>query len=217
MNCHHCIYHLPFLVLFHLTPMGFLTKRSLELQNKPPLCVACKFGAAHRCPWRQNRKKSGLIRRLEQTNPGDGVLVDQIVSDQPGIIPQMSEFLTSHRFWGCTNFVDHVSKYVYVHIMRDLSIYETLLTKEALEKRMAQSRQTFKHYQAENLRFSENVFIDAINQKDQKITFCVVGAHYRNGIVKNKNKIMTTGARNCKSANHTIHMALRQQPKQLSV
>ena len=31
--------------------------------------------------------------------------------------------------------------------------------------------------------------------KNQKITFCVVGAHHQNGIVKNKNKILTTSAR----------------------
>ena len=36
---------------------------------------------------------------------------------------------------------------------------------------------------------------DDVNQKDQKITFFGIGAHHQNGIVKSKNKIMTTGAR----------------------
>ena len=49
--------------------------------------------------------------------PGDGVSVDQIVSAQPGLIPQMSGFLTSKILWGATTFVDHVSDYVYVHLM----------------------------------------------------------------------------------------------------
>ena len=121
---------------------GFSIQAVTGMQKNPPLYVACQIGAAHRRPWRTKGKKSELIRRPEQNNPGDGILVDQIVSDQPGIIPQMSEFLTSHRFWGCTNFMDHVSKYVYVHIMRDLSIYETLLTKEALEKLTSQAGRT---------------------------------------------------------------------------
>ena len=77
--------------------MGFLTKRLLKLRNKTPLCVSCQFGAAHRRPWRTKEKKSESIRRPEQTNPGDGVLVDHNVSAQPGIIPKMSGFITSQR------------------------------------------------------------------------------------------------------------------------
>ena len=60
---------------------------------------------------------------------------------------------------------------------------------------MSQSGQTVKHYQAENGRFSKNVFIDAINQKYQKNLFCGVLAHHHNGIVHKKNKILTTGTR----------------------
>ena len=54
--------------------------------------------------------------------PGDVLYVDQIISAQPGRIPQMSGFLTSKRLWGATTFVDYVSDYVYVHFMRDLSL-----------------------------------------------------------------------------------------------
>ena len=53
--------------------------------------------------------------------------MDQIVSDQPGLIPQMSGFLTNLRIWGAKVFVDHVSDYVYVALMRDLTLDETLL------------------------------------------------------------------------------------------
>ena len=60
---------------------------------------------------------------------------------------------------------------------------------------MTQAGRTVKNYQAYNGIFSDNGFIDAINQKYQKITFCGVGAHHQNGIVKNQNKILTTGAR----------------------
>ena len=61
--------------------------------------------------------------------PGDGVSVYKIVSAQPGLIPQMSVLLTSKRIWGATTFVDHISDYVYVHLMRDLTLDETLLAK----------------------------------------------------------------------------------------
>jgi hypothetical protein len=34
-----------------------------------------------------------------------------------------------------------------------------------------------------------------VNQKDQEITFCAVGAHHQNGIIENKNKMLTLAAR----------------------
>ena len=55
--------------------------------------------------------------------------------------------------------------------------------------------QAIKHYHDDNGRFSDNGYIDDINQKDQKITFCGVGSHHQNSIVENKNKILNTGAR----------------------
>ena len=70
--------------------------------------------------------------------------------------------------------------------MRDLSLTETFLAKSAMDKVMAQAVRTVKHYHAYNGRFSDNGFIDAVNGKYQKITFCVVGAHHKNGIIENK-------------------------------
>ena len=107
----------------------------------------------------------------------------------------MSGFLKNQRLWGATTFVDHVSDYVYVHLMRDLSLTETLLEKSAMEKVLVQAGQTVKHYHADNGLLSDNGFIDAVYGKDQKITFCGVGAHHQNGIIENKNKILTTGGR----------------------
>ena len=60
---------------------------------------------------------------------------------------------------------------------------------------MAQAGIYVKHYHVDNGRFADNGFIDAINTKDQKITFCGVGAHHKNGIIENKNKILTLGYR----------------------
>ena len=157
--------------------------------------MACQFGQAHRCPWKTKGKKSGSIRRPEQTKTGDGVSVDQIVLAQPGLIPPMSGFLTNQRLWFATTFVNHVSDYVYVHLMRDLSLTKTFLEKSSMEKVIAQAGRTVKHYHSNNGRFADNGFIDAVNGKYQNITFCGVGAHHQNGIIENKNKILTTGGR----------------------
>ena len=57
---------------------------------------------------------------------------------------------------------------------------------------MAQDGRIINNYHADNSRFVDN---GAINQKDQKKTFCGLGAHHHNGIVENKNNILTNGAR----------------------
>ena len=95
----------------------------------------------------------------------------------------MSGFLTNKILWDATIFVDYVSNYVYVHLMRYLSLPKTLLAKSAMEKFMAKAGRTVKHYHADNGQFSDNGFIDAVNGKYQKITFCGVGAHHQTGII----------------------------------
>ena len=50
MSWHHCLYHLPYHMIFCLAKLGILPKRLLECRNKPPLCVSCQFGQAHRRP-----------------------------------------------------------------------------------------------------------------------------------------------------------------------
>jgi hypothetical protein len=140
-------------------------------------------------------KASGSIHRPEHALPGDGVSVDQIVSAQPGLIPQMSGFLTSRRIWGCTTFCDHVSDFVYVHLMRDYTVDEMILAVKAFEKVMAQVNRTVKHYHVDNGAFAHKGYLDEVNRKAQKITFCAAGAHHQNGIIENKNKMLTLAAR----------------------
>jgi hypothetical protein len=133
-----------------LAKHGYLPKILLKLQDKLPLCSACQFGTAHQRPWRTKRTKSGFIIKPDQTKPGDGVSVDQIISAQPGLIPQMAGFLTSKQIWGCTMFVDHISNYIYVHLMKDFKTNEILLPKLAFEKLCAKANFSVKHYQADN-------------------------------------------------------------------
>ena len=95
-------------------------------------------------PGEQRERKS--VRYEDRSKKtGDGVSVDQIVSAQTSLILYMSGFLTNQRLWGATTFIDHVSDYVYVHLMRDLSLPETLLAKSAMKKVMAQAGRTIKH------------------------------------------------------------------------
>ena len=157
-----------------LTKWGFLQKRLLKCQKKVPVCVSCQFGSAHQRPWCTKGKKSGSICHPEQKESGDGVSVNRIISSQPGLIPQMSGFLTSKIIRGCTTFMNHVSDFVYVHLIRDFTLDKTLLEKAAWEKVLAQAGRKVKHYHADNGRFADNGFLDAVNTKDQKI---IAGRH----------------------------------------
>ena len=135
--------------------------------------------------------------------------MDQVVLAQPNLIPQMSGFLTSQRIWGCTTFCDHISDYVYVHLMRDFTVDETILTVNAFEKVLAQAQRFVKHYHANNGVFAHKAFLDEVNRKDQKITFCMDGAHHQNGIIKNKNKMLTLLAQ-------TLHLhGIRMWPEMI--
>ena len=195
LSWHYRLYHLLFPRLFQLAKWKILPKSILACEHKPPLCVACQFGQAHHRPWRRKGKASGSIRKPNKVQPGDGTSVDQIVSAQPGLIPQMAGFPTSDRIWGKTNFCDHVSNFVYVHLMQNFTLEETLLAKKAYEKVLAQARRSAKHYHADNGRFSDKGFHQDITDKGQSITFCGVGAHHQNGIIENRNKQLTLGAR----------------------
>jgi hypothetical protein len=62
----------------------------------------------------------------------------------------MADFLTSKRIWGCTTFVDHVSDYIYVHLMKDLTLPERLLAKMAFENLCARADGSVKHFHADN-------------------------------------------------------------------
>ena len=79
--------------------------------------------------------------------------------------------------------------------MCNFTLEETLLTKQAYEKVLKQAGHTARHYHADNGRFSDKGFHKDIDDKGQEITFCSVGVHNQNGIIENRNKQLTLGAR----------------------
>jgi len=81
---------------------------------------------------------------------------------------------------GYRNF-RRVSDFVYVHLIRNFTLDNILLANTAWEKILMQAGRTVTHYCANNGRFADNGFLDSVNNKDQKINFCGVGAHHQNG------------------------------------
>ena len=150
MHFHHRLNHLSFSKIIKFSEFGYLPKRLVDCKNDVPLCVSCQFGTCHRRPWQTKGKASGSIRTTEHIKQGDGVSTDQIMSVQPGLIPQKSGFLTNRRIWRCTTFCDHVSDFVYVHLMRGFTVEETLLAVKTFEKILPQAGRQVKNYHEDN-------------------------------------------------------------------
>ncbi len=190
MELHCKLSHLPFPAMIVLAEKGKIQKKYAKLKHRLPICMSCIFGKAHRKPWRSKGSK-GSIRKESDDAPGKCVSMDQLVSAQPGLIPQMAGFLTNLRIWGATVFVDHFSDYVYIALMRDLTLDETLLAKTAFERHANEGGVSIASYRADNGRFADAGFQKAIKEANQSITFCAVGAHHQNGIVERRIKELT--------------------------
>ena len=95
------------------------------------------------------------------------------------------------RIWRATVFVDHVSDYTYFSLMCDLTSDKTLLAKASFESIANDGGVAIKAYRADNGRFAENEFHDAVQDSNQTIKFCAVGGHHQNGIVERNIKELT--------------------------
>ena len=176
--------------MIRLSKLGILNRKFAKMPRIPK-CASCAFGKAHKRPWRTKGKKSGSIRREDELAAGDGVSVNQLVSAQPGLIPQVSGTLTSARIMGATVFVDHATQFIYAHLMKDLTQDSTIEAKAAFEKLMATHNHKVRRYRADNGRFAEKPFLEAVSDANQQISFCGVGAHHQNAIAERGIKEIT--------------------------
>ncbi len=194
MMSHHCrVHHTPFPKLITMAENGEIPKRLAALKGRCPICVACLFGQAHKRPWQSKSKQKHPICKPTDDAPGKKASLDQMVSAQPGLIPQMSGCLTNLRVMAARIFVDHFLDHVYVYLMKDLTLSETLLAKHAYERFLASLGVESKAYHADNGCFADKGFRDDCTSSNQAITFCGIGSHHQNGIAERKIKDITLG------------------------
>ena len=195
---HERLWHLPYSTMFRLVKLGFLPAKFRKLGNKAPPCVSCLLSQAHRKPWRFKQTKDGATSALRGdkiTEPGETVGVDQLISAQPGLVPQDKGIMTRARIWAATVFVDYVTGYIHVGLMTDQSGEATLQCKHDFEHLSATRGVDINHYHADNGRFAEKSFTDDVQSNGQRITYCGVGAHHQNGITENAIKQLTLVSR----------------------
>jgi hypothetical protein len=88
----------------------------------------------------------GSIRKHCDDAPGKCVSINQMISTQPDLIPQMAGFLTNLWIWAATIFVDHFSDYVYVALMHNLTLGETVLAKSSFNQHANEGGVTINSY-----------------------------------------------------------------------
>jgi hypothetical protein len=154
--------------MFRLVKIGFLPKKFSKLNNKAPPCVSCLSGQAHRKPWRFKITKDGGLNSLRGetiTKVGNTVGIDQLISAQPGLLPQDKGILTQARVWAATVFVDYVTGYIHVGLMTNQSGDQTLIAKHDFEHLSKTRDVNIKHYHTNNGRFGEKKFTDNVKEQ----------------------------------------------------
>ena len=119
---------------------------------------------------------------------GELVLVNIIVSPNPGLIAQMLSFLTNKRYKYATVFVDNTSSLSYTHFQIDTTVESTLKGKRAQKLYARLYRVTIKAYYANHNIFKAKGQIEDYNLNYQAVTFASVNAYYQNGIAEQRIK-----------------------------
>ncbi len=166
----------------HMAELGLIPRKLKDCHV--PKCPACIYGKQTRRPWRTKSKPASIGKTV--TKPGQCVSVDQLSSPTPGLIAQVKGNLTRDRYRVATVFVDHFSDLTYVHVSQSDTSEETVEAKEAFERFASTHGVTIEHYHADNGRFADNLFREAVQQSGQSITYCGVGAHHQNGIAERR-------------------------------
>lgn len=92
-------------------------------------------------------------------------------------------------------FIDHVSGNRYSHFQTSVDNLQTLEAKAAYEKYAHDHGVKISHYHTDNGIFAEKAFRNAVDNSNQTISYCAVGAHHQNGIAECRIGILTHGAR----------------------
>jgi hypothetical protein len=169
LKWHHKLGHLAPKKMQLMADQGVLPKKFAKCQV--PLCTACLFGKATRRPWRTKPSKDAHDS-VTITAPGQCVSVDQLELPTPSLILQLKEIPTKARYKVATVFVDHISKLLFVHLQRSTGADETIIAKQLFERFAATYGVVIKHYHADNGRFADNKFREAVG----------VNAHFQNGV-----------------------------------
>ena len=96
--------------------------------------------------------------------------VDQLVSPTPGVIAQMTGFLTTKRYKYATVYVDQFSRLGFVYLQKTASAEGTMEGKRAFEAYSKRHGVRIENYHADNGIFKANVIIDEEDRQPGDLT-----------------------------------------------
>ena len=189
---HYRLGHKPFAQLQTMAKAGDLPRRLATC--KIPSCTACRLGRATKVPWRSKGEENK--RQIQvASSPGQCVSMDQMQSTTPGLIGQMSGFITKKRYHFATVFIDHFSRLTFVYAHERITAADTVQAKLAFEAYAKSLGVIIRHYHADNGRFADKEFVLSVKEKQQTISYCGVNAHWQNGIAEKKIRDLQEAAR----------------------
>jgi hypothetical protein len=164
-----------------MAKLGTIPKRLAKCAV--PTCSACLYAKAIQKPWR-SRTSTNIDKARKLKRHGECVSVDQLVSPTPGLITQMSGFLTMKRYKYATVYVDQASQLSFVWLQKTAIAEETLEGKTAFEQYVKDRGITVQAYHADNGIFRATKWVMACRTLGQSLSFAGVNAHHQNGIAE---------------------------------
>jgi hypothetical protein len=107
LRFHHKFGHVTFPKLQEMAKMGIIPRRMAKCPV--PTYSACLYAKAIRRKWR-GKTANNSDEATKPSRPGECVSVDQLKSPTPGLIAQLSGFLTTKRYGYATVYIDHASR-----------------------------------------------------------------------------------------------------------
>jgi transposase InsO family protein len=93
---------------------------------------------------------------------------------------------TNKLYKYATIFVDHYRRLGFIYLQQQLTSEETVNAKKAFKTYAATYGVKILHYHADNGRFADKAFRQAISEKGQTISFCGINAHWQNGVAERR-------------------------------
>jgi hypothetical protein len=178
LQLHNDFGHIPFSKLQEMAKQGVIPKRLSTC--KVPICSACSYAKATKRPWR-SRTVRDRESEHQPSRPGVVVSVDQLVSPTPGLIPQMTGFITKKQYKVATVYIDQATSFGYVYRQQSSSAEETLESKVAFKQFASAHGVSIKAYHADYGIFKAKAWVAACEVKVQTLTFAAVEAHHTSG------------------------------------
>ena len=153
-----------------------------------PRCEVCEYAKAHRKGTRGakqtlNTQTDGNLK-LDDVNPGSTVSVDHFESRLRGRTLSSLGRSTSPTYVGGCVFVDHMSGYIHVEEQLGFSASETIRAKQAFERLSLNHGIVIQNYLCDNGIFKGREFVKHLQEHNQKVKYCGVNAHHKNGVAE---------------------------------